>query len=220
MSTQWHPLFIQLLRPLIEEFYDLETAVEVGDTPRQADLVLLRRMHRTPKFHAIWRHLTTWNILEYKGPSVSARLEHVDLLVELGLGIERRLNEIGRKEKQTPVPPGEVSFWYLTDKIGRRFLKNVTSRLGNLKPESAGIWSCSILQRRMFLVSIQELPVDEESVAFHLLHGEPGDAGLSALRLTVTKPPLWDLYSQTFNFLYPDRIRVVDGGPVWVDLVP
>jgi hypothetical protein len=209
MPTQWHPLFVSLLRPLIEEFYEVEAGVEVGDAPRQADLVLLRRTDRTPTFHAIWRHLTTWNVLEYKGPSVSARLEHVDLLVELGLGIERRLNELGRKEEQTPVPPGEVSFWYLTHKIGRRLLERLAKRLDSLGPESAGIWSCSILERPMFLVSIIDLPVDAESVVFHILHGEPAETGLSALRLTLTKQPLWELYSQVFHSLYPDRFQEI-----------
>src|SRR5271155_1236157 len=141
MSTQWHPLFIKLLRPLLEDFYEVETGLEVGDAPRQADLVLLRRLNRIPTYHAIWRFLTTWNILEYKGPSVSARLEHIDLLVELGLGVERRLNELGHKEKQRHVPPEEVSFWYLADNIGRRLLKRLAIRLGTLKPESAGVFS-------------------------------------------------------------------------------
>ena len=40
---QWHPLFARLLRPHLEGYYELQTAVPVGDLPRQADIVLLRR---------------------------------------------------------------------------------------------------------------------------------------------------------------------------------
>src|SRR5713101_6994457 len=100
MAIQWHPLFALLLRPLLEGFYEIQTNVPVGDVPREADLVLLRRTtSKTLPFRGLWRHLTTWNILEYKGPTVSARLEDIDFLVELGMGIPRRLNEERRKEK-------------------------------------------------------------------------------------------------------------------------
>ena len=32
---QWHPLFAQVLRPLVEEHYDVETNFPVGDAPRE-----------------------------------------------------------------------------------------------------------------------------------------------------------------------------------------
>src|SRR5713101_5235202 len=91
---QWHPLFVQLLRPLMEGYYDVLTNVPVGDVPRAADIALLRRTSESlVPFRGLWMHLTTWNILEFKGPTVSARLRDLHLLVELGLGIHRRLNE-------------------------------------------------------------------------------------------------------------------------------
>ena len=68
MAVQWHPLFAQLLRPLVEGYYDIQTNVAVGDVPREADLVLLRRTSQNVlPFRGLWRHLTTWNVLEYKG---------------------------------------------------------------------------------------------------------------------------------------------------------
>jgi hypothetical protein len=36
--VQWHPLFAHLLRPLLEDYYEVQTDVSVGDLPRQADL--------------------------------------------------------------------------------------------------------------------------------------------------------------------------------------
>jgi hypothetical protein len=65
------------------------------------------------------------------------------------------------------------------------------------------------LRRPTFLVSISDLPVDEESVAFHVLHGVPTEKGLSALRLTLAQSPLWDLYSQVFELLYPQSSQEV-----------
>jgi hypothetical protein len=40
--TQWHPIFVALLRPLVEGHYEVQTGVPVGDAPRAADVVLLR----------------------------------------------------------------------------------------------------------------------------------------------------------------------------------
>ena len=96
-ATQWHPLFAELLRPLLQNYYEVQTNVPVGDAPRETDILLVRRtLDQPPPFHGLWRHLTTWNTLEFKGPTVSARLRDLSLLVELGLGIERRLNEVPR----------------------------------------------------------------------------------------------------------------------------
>ena len=71
---QWHPIFAQLLRPAVEAYYEVETTFPVGDKPREADFVLLRRMTGPPPpFRGLWRNLTPWNVLEYKGPTVSPR---------------------------------------------------------------------------------------------------------------------------------------------------
>src|SRR5690242_20081970 len=108
---QWHPLFAQLLRPVLQDFYDIQTNVPVGDLPRQADIILLRRTTAAqPPFQGLWRHLSPWNILEFKGRTESARVADLDLLVEVGLGINRRLPEI--QSVPEAVSRSEVSFWY------------------------------------------------------------------------------------------------------------
>src|SRR5229473_245681 len=102
--TQWHPVFAQLLRPAVEAYYEVQTTFPVGDAPREADFVLLRRTAPgTPPFRGLWRHLTTWNILEFKGPTVSPRREDVELLVELGLGIDRRLRAERAEQGRRPL---------------------------------------------------------------------------------------------------------------------
>src|SRR5437016_14225793 len=126
---QWHPIFAQLLRPVVEAWYDVQTTVPVGDAPREADFVLLRRTGVTPlPFRGLWRHLTAWNILEFKGPTVSPRYGDVELLIELGLGIDRKL----RAGRRRPAP-AEVSFWYLANRLGQRFLRSADERLGALE---------------------------------------------------------------------------------------
>ena len=87
---QWHPLFAFLLRPLMQDFYEVRTDFSVGDKPREADIVLLQRTAPAP-FVGIWRHLTPWNVLEFKGLTDDPALRDLDLLLEVGLGIDRRL---------------------------------------------------------------------------------------------------------------------------------
>ena len=74
MNIQWHPLFAHLLRLLLEDFYQVEPEVPVSDLPRRGDLFLLRRAGTAaPPFTGLWMHLTEWNLLEFKGPSATAR---------------------------------------------------------------------------------------------------------------------------------------------------
>jgi hypothetical protein len=76
---QWHPIFAQLLRPAVEAYYEVETTFPVGDPPREADFVLLRRMPKAPPpFRGLWRNLTPLNVLEFKGPTVSPRRGHIE----------------------------------------------------------------------------------------------------------------------------------------------
>ena len=35
---QWHPHFAKLLRPLLEDYFEVQINVPVGDAPREADL--------------------------------------------------------------------------------------------------------------------------------------------------------------------------------------
>src|SRR5260370_16023292 len=98
---QWHLVFAQLLRPAVAAYYDVQTTMPVGDAPRETDFVLVRRTASArPPFSGLWRHLSIWNIMEFKGPTVSPRRGDVELLVELGLGIDRRLQAERIKQRQ------------------------------------------------------------------------------------------------------------------------
>src|SRR4051812_39762062 len=101
---QWHPLFAKLLRPMLEANYEVQTEVPVGDAPRAADIVLVRRTTSGAlPYLGLWRHLTAWNVLEFKGPTVPARVDDLDALLEVGWGIHRRLNEERLKRREAPV---------------------------------------------------------------------------------------------------------------------
>jgi hypothetical protein len=171
---QWHPLFAELLRPLLEGYYEVETNMPVGDLPRQADIVLVRRTSdRAAPFTGLWRHLTTWNVLEFKGPSEDARHQHLHELVEVGLGIFRRMNEGQSKERQRPHEPEAMSFWYLAEHPGRTFLRRATERLGALDEIEAGVWGATVLGHRVFIVRGDAVAVTRDSLPIHLLGQRP-----------------------------------------------
>jgi hypothetical protein len=205
---QWHPLFAQLLRPLLEGYYEVETNMPVGDAPRAADIVLVRRTSaQPPPFVGLWKDLTTWNVLEYKGPTVSARLGDLDELIELGLGIHRRLNEQGAKRKEKPLGPADVSWWYLAENLGRRFLRDAPALLGPLETWGPGVWRCAVLQRWLYLISRTALPVGQDSLPLHLLAVGESERWDELRPVLEGLPILREQYSQWLASLNPDLIK-------------
>lgn len=211
--TQWHPLFAELLRPLVEEYYSVETNVSVGDLPREADIVLVRRTTPTlPPFQGVWRHLTAWNVIEFKGPSVSPRRRDLLQLVEVGLGIHRRYDEQRLRQEQSRIPTAQVSFWYAVKRFGSRFLKLATDLLGPTEPILPGLWRCRILGFVLFLVAGEELPVDRDSIPLHLIGREPPEKELAVARLILTNQSLHQLYGEQliYRYLRPEGTQMDD----------
>jgi len=205
---QWHPLFAKLLRPVLEGYYEVQVNVPVGDVPRAADVLLLRRTTQSGlPFQGLWRFLTTWNVLEYKAPSVSARLGDIDALVELGLGIHRRLDERRDKSRRPRLGRSEVSFWYLVNGAGTRFLAGAARLLGPLETVSAGIWRGDVLGRRVYFVSSRDLPVDMDSVPLHVLAKEPREKTAALTRFLSDHASLWKDYTQVLVNLHPEFLE-------------
>src|SRR5262245_10511719 len=207
--NQWHPIFAQLLRPAVEAYYEVQTTVPVGDAPREADFVLLRRTTAaTPPFRGLWRHLTPWNVLEFKGPTVSPRHGDVELLVELGLGIDRRLR--AESGGQRRLAPEAVSFWYQANHLGRRFVRGLERRLGPLEALGPGLWRSRLLGRLLFWVSSIDLPVEEDSLPLHIVGHEPPATERRVAELVAEKPGLQPLYSNWMAILHPTTWKEVE----------
>jgi hypothetical protein len=204
---QWHPVFAKLLRPLVEEYFEVQTNVAVGDLPREADLLLLRRKTAGPlPFHGLWKNLTTWNVLEFKGPTVSLRPRNLELLVELGLGIDRRLHERSEK-KRWSLEPSEVSFWLLANRIGKRFLREAEWKLTNLQSCGEGVWRGWALRKPVFLVSSVDLPVDYDSLPLHIVGKEPAEKELAVVRFVLAQPALWKTFGGPLASLHSATIK-------------
>jgi hypothetical protein len=204
---QWHPIFARLQRPIVEPYFEVRTDVAVGGSPRRADVVLLRRTSRRAlPFQGIWKHLTAWDIIEFKGRSVAPRPRDIDRLVELGLGIDRRLNQERRNRGLGPLQRGDVSFWFLANRLGPRFLAEAR-RILDVQPQEPGIWRCVHLGRLVYLVSAIDLPVEEESLPLHLVGEEAPNKEHDLARLVVRDARLWKLYGGWLAGLHPMRMR-------------
>jgi hypothetical protein len=193
-----------LLRPRLEGYYEVQTGVPVGDLPRQADIVLLRRTGTGAlPFQGLWRWLTTWNILEFKGPTVMPRERDLPLLVELGLGIDRRLNAERVRQRQRPLQETDVSFRYIANKLGPRLLGVAERRLGPLESGGPGVWRSSVLGYPCLFVSTVDLPVDEDSFPLHVLGIEPREKERQLGFFIAEDQSRLDAYSGVFSALHP-----------------
>lgn len=201
--TQWHPIFDELLRRALRDYYEVQTNMPVGDLPREADIVLVRRASvRKPPFRTLWRRLTRWNVLEFKGRSESARVADVDLLAEVGLGIQRRLQE---QEPQTRIERGEMSFWYLANHLGKRFLRGAIELTENLMAAGPGLWHGRVLGRPLWLVSNQDVPIDAESAPVSIVSEQTQDRALELARVIASSDVLWGTYGSLLGALFPQH---------------
>lgn len=202
---QHHPFFAELLRLRLQDFYDVLTNLSVGDLPREADIVLVQRSGgQTPPYTGLWRYLTLRNLIEFKGPTVSARIRDLDLLVELGLGIDRRLNEEQTRQRHELSPPEHMSFWYIVKSMGRRFLPDAQLRLGSLEEIGPGLWRSQILQRLVFLVSSDSYPTEQDSVPLHLMVQRAPEQERELVRVILENPELRLLFTAPLSALHPE----------------
>ena len=206
---QWHPIFAQLLRPVVEAYYDVQTTVPVGDKPREADFVLLRRILQSPPpFKGLWRHLTPWNVMEFKGRTVSPRRGDIERLIEVGLGIDRRLRaEHGR---QGQPQPEEVSFWYMASRLGPRVVADAERKLGRMEKIGGGLWRSQVWGRMVFLVSSMHLPVEEDSLPLHIVGKEPPATESAVAQLVVEQPELQRRYGGWLSVLHATAWKEIE----------
>jgi len=195
--------------------------------PRHADVVLLHKTAAGPTpFRGLWRRLTIWNVLEYKGPTVSPRLDELHDLLELGLGIHRRLNELQAKEQQPAVDYAEVSFWYLVQHLGRRFLADVPTYLPDIQQVTQGIWQARVFTHPVLLVSVRDVAVERDTLLFRLLGGVPEEERQTVTELLKAEPSLWSPYGTWMSLHEPaiwqeiERMAAEQNQSIELDFTP
>ena len=160
-------------------------------------------------FRGLWRHLTTWNVIEFKGPSVAVPFRYLNLLVELGLGIDRRLNEERRRQRQTTLEAEQASFGYVVNRLGRRFLTGARHRMGLLDEIEAGLWRSQILGHLVSLVRIATFASEPDSVPLHLLIRRSAKQERELAHLVVDQPHYFEWFGKWLGTLHPNVWREV-----------
>jgi hypothetical protein len=225
---QWHPIYAALLRAVLEEHCEVQTKVTVGDVPREADIVVVRRSTSGPlPYTGMWRLLTPWNVVEFKGKTVSARLRDLDLLVELGLGVQRHLDKERAKEEFPGTSRDELTMWYIASHIGERFIRGAGVLLGRpLEVVEPGIWRAEILRRPVLLVGSTTVGVNRDSLPMHALCGVPVASRGAVAEILAAEPKLVSVFASWMAFneseIWQELIRMAAerGSPLVPDLQP
>ncbi len=212
--TQWHPIFAKLLRPLVEKHFEMPLNVPVGEMPaRSRHSPPAPDHHGRISFQGLWRNLTPWNVLEFKGPTVSPRPGDLESLIELGLGINRRLNEERAGQGLSLLDPSDVSFWYLANRLGRSILRDFRRTVGELEVIGPGVWRCVVLRRLIFLVSGRDLPIEEDSLPLHIIGSESPETERAVAEFVASRPELRHEYGGMLATLHPEAWKEVETMP-------
>jgi hypothetical protein len=132
------------------------------------------------------------------------------LLVEVGLGIDRRLNEARVREGQAMLRRDEVSFWYIANHLGRRFRAEAERLFGGIAPVMDGLWRWTVLDHPVFLMSSDGVAVEPETVPVHLLYQEPEAVKLQLTEVVLSRPGWWDVYGPYLLLLHPYLLQEIE----------
>jgi hypothetical protein len=104
----------------------------------------------------------------------------------------------------------EVSFWYLANRLGRRWLRDAEEALGRLEAQGPGLWRSRALGHLVWLVSSIDLPVEEDSLPLHLVGREPLETERQVARLVLERPELQQRYGGWVASLHPAAWKEVE----------
>jgi hypothetical protein len=152
-------------------------------------------------------------VLEFKGPTVSPRPGDLESLIELGLGINRRLNEERIAQDLSLLDPSDVSFWYLANRLGRSILRDFRRLVWELAVVGPGVWRCEVLNRLIFLVSGRDLPVEEDSLPLHIVGSESPETERAVAKFVASRPELLHEYGGVLASLHPEAWKEVEAMP-------
>src|SRR5262249_31393842 len=96
--------------------------------------------------------------------------------------------------RERAVNPGDVSFWYLTNNPGRRFLRSARQRFGDLEQLGPGLWRSHVMERLGYLVSNTAVPVEDGALPVHLGAAGSNEDQRRVVRVAVSRPRLWQMY--------------------------
>lgn len=203
MKRQWHPVFVNVLGLLLEEYYKIEPEAPVSDLPRRGDVLILRRKDTaSPPFVGLWSRLTEWNVVEFKGPTDEPEAKDLELLMHVGTGLTYRLNEERVAQEQEELASRHVSIWYLAPQLGKTFLGAAQSRTA-FTYETGGLWRGWSWGHPLYLVAYQDTVVEVDTIPLRLLD-RPAPAPLALGELVASRQDLLERFARWFVSLQPD----------------
>ena len=140
--------------------------------------------------------------------------------------MDGKLNEDRAKTELEPLGPEEVSFWYIVNHFGDRFVEEARAIFGTLEEASPGVWRSQILRRPVFLIDSVGVTVDRESVAVHLVGEESPEIEQQLARVIVEEPAYWERYGVSLKAFHPNiyeevaRMAAAKNQPGDLDLRP
>jgi hypothetical protein len=104
----------------------------------------------------------------------------------------------------------EIDFWYLANRLGRRFLKAAERDLQDFRLLGPGLWRGTVLSHPVYLVSTVDLPVDDESLPLHVLAAEPRARELEVGEYLTATAERLDTYGSVFAVFHQTVWREVE----------
>ena len=119
----WDAHFAQLCEIWLPSFgLDVLTKFSLGKMPLQAGVVIIKKTEAEPLWlkHPLWKHLSDYNIVEFK--SVSDRFEQYDLgkLITYGFAYQA---------KQKLSIESDLSLWLVVPVITETLIKTIEKRM-------------------------------------------------------------------------------------------
>src|SRR5262249_25772417 len=88
----------------------------------------------------------------------------------------------------------DMSFWYLVQHLGRRFLADLPRYLPDVQQVAQGVWQAHVFTHPVRLVSVSDVLVERDSLLFPVLGGVPAEQRPIILDVLRAEPALWPSY--------------------------
>jgi hypothetical protein len=171
MLTYWHTLHHELLLAQLGADYHLETDQPVGELPRRANTVLLRKpTPPTVRFNGVFSRLSLINVMEYNSPDEAATVDTLQHLIAVGTGMALRLRERPYPNQPAFTLPG-LSLWLLTPSITAELESELMLRLHFRRRDNdaPGLFTGQIGFHPVNVVVYNRALVEEDTLSLRML---------------------------------------------------
>jgi len=162
LAVYWHPLLAQFLRRDYAEFFDIQSALKLGEMPLEADLVLIRKPEGVePPFP--FNHLGQRTIGEFKGPHDTANQDSLAQLEVYGI----------LYQQQESLQRRNVTLWLIASDFVEEINDSERAYLENLQEVGPGLYHGILDRFPTYLVNLGELPISAATLPLLMVYKGP-----------------------------------------------